>query len=519
MIPRIIHQMWKDAAPPPRLTAWQESWRRWQPDWEYRFWTDATLDDFVRRHYPAYAGIYRGYPENIMRADMARYLLLEHFGGVYADLDAECLASFEPLVAEDRVVLAREPDSHLSAARVRARCLPWIASNAIMASPAGHPFWSAVRRLLLVNHASRSVLDGTGPFLLTQAVLDFQPAEGLSLLPPEVFSPRDRAGRRSGAAAPLAQHHWCGTWVQRPPRQHPWKWLRRRLRAHWKLLRQEHSMSLSQATQGLDRALLARRAPADGSVAVLVPVRDAADTLPALLDALDSLTLPPARRSITFLEGGSRDASRALLEAWCQGPGARWQSARVLAEPARYHLSGARWDRRQQRARRGGLAQARNALLRQGLGQADWALWIDADVVGFLPDVVEQLLAAGERLVTPHCVRRPDGPSFDLNTFITDWEPPLVEWYRHYVDGLYQPPRGLGRLYLEDLRSLPKVRVDGLGATMLLVDGNLHRAGLVFPERPYRHLIETEGFAALAADLGVEAYGLPRLEILHADNG
>ena len=43
----------------------------------------------------------------------------------------------------------------------------------------------------------------------------------------------------------------------------------------------------------------------------------------------------------------------------------------------------------------------------------------------------------------------------------------------------------------------------------------LHRGGLRFPELPYRLLIETEGFGRLAADLGIRAVGLPRVEVHH----
>lgn len=519
MIPRIIHQMWRDEEVPARFRAWQTGWQSRHPDWDYRFWTDATLEDFVAERFPALLRIYHRYPEGIMRADFARYLLLEHFGGVYADLDAECLASFEPLTGEARLLLAPEPPSHAALPRVRQRGLPWIACNAVMASPAGHDFWPFLRRLLLQNHRSRSVLDATGPFILTQALLDYPRQEAIHLLPPECVSPRDREGRPVGAPPPLAQHHWAGTWIRRGSRERRFKRYRRRLRAVWKLLRQEHSMSFRQATRGLDRALLARRAPPDGSVAILVPVRDAASTLPAFFAAVEGLEQPANRLSIAFLEGGSADDSAAMLRRWCDGPGRRYAAARLFRETAPYRISGERWAPENQRVRRGGLARARNALIREGLGTADWALWIDADVVAFPSDVLTRLLAAGERLATPHCVRQPGGPSFDLNSFVTDWEPPLEEWYRHYRDGLYQPPRGMGRLYLEDLRYLPKVRVDGLGATLLLVDGNLHRAGLVFPERPYRHLIETEAFAALAADLGIASYALPQLEILHAENG
>jgi len=51
---------------------------------------------------------------------------------------------------------------------------------------------------------------------------------------------------------------------------------------------------------------------------------------------------------------------------------------------------------------------------------------------------------------------------------------------------------------------------------MLLVDAALHRGGLRFPELPYEHLLETEGFGRLAADLGVPMVGMPNVEVLHA---
>jgi hypothetical protein len=57
--------------------------------------------------------------------------------------------------------------------------------------------------------------------------------------------------------------------------------------------------------------------------------------------------------------------------------------------------------------------------------------------------------------------------------------------------------------------------MDSVGTTTLLVDACLHRGGLRFPEIPYKHLIETEAFGALARDLGIRAVGLPNVEVLH----
>ena len=56
MIPRIIHQTWKDHDIPERFRAAQASWRTAHPDWEYRFWTDEDLERLVAERAPG-AGV------------------------------------------------------------------------------------------------------------------------------------------------------------------------------------------------------------------------------------------------------------------------------------------------------------------------------------------------------------------------------------------------------------------------------------------------------------------------------
>lgn len=111
-----------------------------------------------------------------------------------------------------------------------------------------------------------------------------------------------------------------------------------------------------------------------------------------------------------------------------------------------------------QRRRRELLARSRNRLLSGTLGDEDWVLWLDADLVDYPPDLLARLLAAGRDIVVPHCVL-PDGRTFDLNSFrLTGDENP-----RHLADGIFQPPRGAGRLYLDAFAS-PAHRAAGRGA-------------------------------------------------------
>ena len=156
------------------------------------------------------------------------------------------------------------------------------------------------------------------------------------------------------------------------------------------------------------------------------------------------------------------------------------------------------------------MPRVRNELVGQALQDEDWVLWVDADITGFSDDVLTTLLSTGGRIVHPNAVRLPGGPSMDLNAWTIERQispEVMAAWIR---DGLYQPPTSFHRLYLSDMRYRDVVPLHGVGGTMLLVDANLHRAGLLFPENPYRFLIETEGFGMAARDLGIISGGIAK---------
>jgi hypothetical protein len=110
----------------------------------------------------------------------------------------------------------------------------------------------------------------------------------------------------------------------------------------------------------------------------------------------------------------------------------------------------------------------------------------------------------------------PSGRTFDLNTFIFAPGANGRDDPSRLLDGLYQPPRGEGRLYLEDVADQDLVRVDSVGGTALLVRAELHREGLNFPAYSYGGYIETEGLAMMARDMGHQCWALPQLRIVHS---
>ncbi|KAK0385955.1 hypothetical protein NLU13_7130 [Sarocladium strictum] len=96
-------------------------------DWEHNMWTDDNATEFLTAHYPDIVPHYTGYHQNIQRANILRYALLHHFGGVYLDLDVSCHVVLDdtPLVKLPFV----SPGAH-----------PAGVNNAFIATKPGHPF-------------------------------------------------------------------------------------------------------------------------------------------------------------------------------------------------------------------------------------------------------------------------------------------------------------------------------------------------------------------------------------------
>ena len=215
------------------------------------------------------------------------------------------------------------------------------------------------------------------------------------------------------------------------------------------------------------------------------------------------------------MESDSVAGTYTLVEESLPALQAEFAKAKLFKRDYAYRSVWPRWERSQQLKRRSILAKSRNYLLAQALEGEDWVLWIDVDVARWPEDVIEQLLAVGKKIVVPNCLAEGSGETFDYNTFKLKPGAENLDWSLYIVDGILQPPRGYGRLYLSDLRQYDRVEVDAVGGTMLLIHADIHREGLVFPTFSYKFHIETEGLALMAKDMGYRCWGLPNLEIFH----
>jgi hypothetical protein len=230
-IPRILHQTWKSAEVPAPLAGFQARWRALHPDFQYRLWTDAHNDVFVRDEYPELYPLYRSFTREIYRADMVRCLYLLRFGGVYVDLDVEPLRSLDEFLADaGDCVLGAEPEAHARKRRGKSS----LACNAILASAPGHPFW----RRMMDEIARRAALGGgepvgvTGPLALDFVFETCGRELGVRVSAPDAFFPLPDLDAQSlpldarslkyfrsmrelelYPSASFGVHHWAHTWI------------------------------------------------------------------------------------------------------------------------------------------------------------------------------------------------------------------------------------------------------------------------------------------------------------------
>ena len=163
-IPKIIHQSWKSRRKIPDFAVeWLSTWPRLNPQHTYVFWDDADNRALVSKYFPFFEPAYDAM-KPVERADFARYGYLYLFGGIYADMDSACVKSFQPLHKMPGF-LGEEPTFHAKLLEHRDEKF---ASNALMGSVKGHPFWIFLMTAIAVGGTSGDPVTNTGPRRISQ---------------------------------------------------------------------------------------------------------------------------------------------------------------------------------------------------------------------------------------------------------------------------------------------------------------------------------------------------------------
>lgn len=116
-IPKIIHQSFYTKDMPKELVKNIEKIKKLNPDWEYRFYDDSDIIDFISKNYEAhileyYLKINPKY--GAAKADLFRYLLIYKVGGVWLDIKSFPAKPLNEVIKEDDVFLLSQWQNKIS---------------------------------------------------------------------------------------------------------------------------------------------------------------------------------------------------------------------------------------------------------------------------------------------------------------------------------------------------------------------------------------------------------------------
>lgn len=210
-IPKIVHQIWIGKAVPEKFKLFQESWKKYHPDWEYKLWIYQDVDDF---HF---------YNEDLIKesrnpgeiSDIMRYEILYRFGGLYVDFDFECLRPHDELHKMYDFYIGIQPlDTEFVQLGI-----------GLIGSIPGHPI---LRHAIVSMRSSWNHLDyehnppkRTGPIFFTKSFFASAGKEGTVdiAFPVDYFYPLGCKEflfdyEKWEAQGSFGIHHWASSWMK-----------------------------------------------------------------------------------------------------------------------------------------------------------------------------------------------------------------------------------------------------------------------------------------------------------------
>jgi len=187
---RIIHQIWWQGSDqvPEKYAAYRATWRDLHPSWKILTWSEKRIRNLIRAQFPEWMSFFDSLPLMIQKIDVAKSFILFQHGGVYADMDSQCVRALDsgPLMTiigglED-ILVSRMRNNALEIALFGVMC-GWenrhlINNGIIISKRSHHPFWlfyltrlrDTVDLAPTTFGSSLWVMKTTGPFKWTELI-------------------------------------------------------------------------------------------------------------------------------------------------------------------------------------------------------------------------------------------------------------------------------------------------------------------------------------------------------------
>ena len=212
------------------------------PDFEYLFFDDKQVEDFIDKEFPQYRSLFDSFPVPIQRYDFFRYLAVYRFGGFYLDMDVFLASNLSELL--DYGCVFPFESITINTCLREDHNMDWELGNYAFGASAGHPFLRAIidncvraqndsgwvramaRSVPRVFRDDYTVLYTTGPLLVSRTLAMFPDVEKHV----KVLFPEDVCDRKYwNSFGQFGVHVMQGGWRKRTGI------LKKRLQGYWEL--------------------------------------------------------------------------------------------------------------------------------------------------------------------------------------------------------------------------------------------------------------------------------------------
>jgi len=133
-------------------------------DFKSRLWTDDEIRIILEEYYPQYVEKFYNLTPPMKRVDLSRYFLMHRYGGIYTDVDYQCLVPVRGLFSKLK----------------RSAWVTGWPDPSVMISAKGMDFWIYAIDRVFEQPKSMQVWDTTGPSGLNRYVVEWIVDHGLS---------------------------------------------------------------------------------------------------------------------------------------------------------------------------------------------------------------------------------------------------------------------------------------------------------------------------------------------------
>lgn len=184
-IPQIIHQIWfqgiENIREPYKYCHETVKKGIKNTNWKLKIWDENSILNFINYYYPQYRKLYDSYDLMIMKIDLARYIILYHYGGVYIDMDMEWIKDFSFLIDNDDELIINKTKYKFY-------------NNGVIFSKPKCKFWEFYLNCLTKKSPKQKietneiyVFRTTGPIYFTYAIIKYMKNNKVKTLEPCYF--------------------------------------------------------------------------------------------------------------------------------------------------------------------------------------------------------------------------------------------------------------------------------------------------------------------------------------------